>query len=153
MITTRDSTAVPPLAEMFHRLLHREGQGRAAKTVEAFGWFVLLEGFALLLAPRAVASLLHIELTADQVVDYMRIMGLLAGGIGMLYIVSGRVNATGFAFASLLDRPLVPPIMAILWYLGIVPASLAIVFSVQDFAGFLWTLSAWRAEERPARPN
>jgi hypothetical protein len=38
--------------------------------------------------------------------------------------------------------------MVILWYLGIVPGSLALVFSVQDFSGFLWTLSAWRAEER-----
>ena len=142
------TTAPPPLHEMFHRLVHREGQGRAAKTVEAFGWFVLLEGVALLFAPRTVAALLHIEITADQVVHYMRIMGLLASGVGMLYVVSGRLNATGFAFASLLDRPLVPPIMAILWYLGIVPGSLALVFSVQDFAGFLWTLTAWRAEER-----
>ena len=137
----------PPISEMFRRLLQADEQGRAAKTVELFGWFVLLEGLALLFAPRAVGALLHIAPLADQAVDYMRIVGLLAGGVGMLYVVSGRVNAYGFAFASLLDRPLVPPIMAVLWYLGIVPASLALVFSVQDFAGFLWTLSAWRADE------
>ena len=150
MNTTRQLMPTPSLAEMFDRLLHPGERGRAAKSVEAFGWFVLLEGLALLFAPRMVAGLLHIEIAADQVVDYMRIMGLLAGGIGMLYVVSGRVNAVGFAFASLIDRPLVPPIMAVLWYLGIVPASLALVFSVQDFAGFLWTLSAWRADERPS---
>jgi hypothetical protein len=68
----------------------------------------------------------------------------------MLYAVSGRLNAQGFVFASLLDRPLVPPIMAILWYVGIVPGWLALVFSVQDFAGFLWTLAAWRADRREA---
>ena len=88
----------------------------------------------------------NLELVAEQSADYLRIIGLLAGGIGMLYVVSGRVNAQGFAFASLVDRPLVPPIMAILWYLGIVPAQVALVFAVQDLGGFLWTLSAWRAD-------
>jgi hypothetical protein len=83
---------------MFGRLAHPAERGRATKTVEAFGWFVLLEGLALLFAPRMVAGLLHIEIAADQVTDYMRIMGLLAGGVGMLYVVSGRVNAIGFAF-------------------------------------------------------
>ncbi len=140
----------PSLSEMFGRLLRAEGQGRAAKTVELFGWLCLSEGFALLFVPRWVASLLGIEPLADQAADYLRIVGLLAAGIGMLYVISGRVNAHGFAFASLLDRPLVPPIMAVLWYLGIVPGSLALVFAVQDFAGFLWTLAAWRADEARA---
>lgn len=137
----------PSLAEMWSRLLRADGQGRTAKTIEMFGWLCLFEGFALLFAPRWVASLLHLGPLADGAADYLRIIGLLAGGIGMLYVVSGRVSAQGFAFASLLDRPLVPPIMAVLWYLGIVPASLALVFAVQDFGGFLWTLSAWRAEQ------
>jgi uncharacterized protein YjeT (DUF2065 family) len=139
---------LPPLTKMFDRLVHATRQGRTARTVEWFGWLCLLEGMALMFAPRMVAQLLQIQLTADQAVDWFRIIGLLASGVGMLYVVSGRVNSQGFAFASLLDRPLVPPIMAILWYLGIVPASLAIVFSVQDFSGFLWTLSAWRADEQ-----
>lgn len=139
---------VPPLGEMFDRLVRAAGQGRTARTVEWFGWLCLAEGLALLFAPRMVAQLLHIQLTADQAVDWFRIVGLLASGVGMLYVVSGRLNSQGFAFASLLDRPLVPPVMAVLWYLGVVPASLAIVFSVQDFGGFLWTLSAWRKDER-----
>lgn len=137
----------PSLSEMLDRLLRAEGQGRTARTIEWFGWLCLLEGLALLFAPRWVASLLHIELVADQATHFLRIVGLLAGGVGMLYVVSGRVDAQGFAFASLLDRPLVPPIMAVLWYLGIVPASLALVFAVQDLSGFLWTLSAWRGEQ------
>jgi hypothetical protein len=63
----------------------------------------------------------------------------------MLYIVSGRLNSQEFTFASLLDRPLVPPTMVVLWYFGIVPGPLALAFSIQDFSGFLWTLHAWRA--------
>jgi hypothetical protein len=75
----------------------------------------------------------------------------LVSGVGMLYIVSGRVNATGFVFASLLDRPLVPFAMAILWYLEIVPGPLALIFSLQDFGSFLWTLTTWRVESADSR--
>jgi hypothetical protein len=51
----------------------------------------------------------------------------------------------------LLDRPLVPFAMAILWYLEVIPGPLAIIFSIQDFASFLWTLKTWRAES--PKPN
>lgn len=46
----------------------------------------------------------------------------------------------------MLDRPLVPFIMAGLWYFGFIPGVLALIFSITDFGTFLWTLSAWRAE-------
>jgi hypothetical protein len=46
----------------------------------------------------------------------------------------------------MIDRPLVPPMMLLLWSQGIVPASLALAFSTLDFATFLWTLFAWRAD-------
>jgi Na+-driven multidrug efflux pump len=142
--------STPSLAEMFSRLLRAEEQGRAAKTVEIFGWLILFEGVVMLFAPHQVASLLHLQPLMDQAANYLRLVGVLASGVGMLYAVSGRLNAQGFVFASLLDRPLVPPLMAVLWYLGIVPGSLALAFSVQDFASFLWTLAAWRAERRAA---
>ena len=131
---------------MFDRLLSAEGQSRSAKTVEVFGWLILLEGAALLLAPHWVAGLLHLPALSDQGADYLRLAGLLVGGLGMLYVVSGRLNAQGFVFASLLDRPLVPPVMLVLWWLDIVPGPLALVFAVQDFASFLWTLVAWQTE-------
>ena len=64
----------------------------------------------------------------------------------MLYVISGRLNANGFIFASMIDRPLVPPMMALLWSLGIVPGPLALAFSMLDFGTFLWTFFAWRAD-------
>ena len=85
---------------------------------------------------------------AEQAANYFRLVALLIGGLGMLYIVSGRLNAEGFVFASLLDRPLVPLVMAVLWYLEIIPGPLALLFAIQDFGSFLWTLTAWRAEHR-----
>jgi hypothetical protein len=138
----------PSLAEMFARLLHPTAQTRAAKTVEAFGWLILAEAFLLMFAPHFAAALLNLPPLVPQGANYLRLAALLVGGVGMLYIVSGRLNAEGFVFASLLDRPLVPPIMAVLWALGIVPGPLALLFAIQDFGSFLWTLAAWKAEQR-----
>jgi hypothetical protein len=134
--------------EMLVRLLRADGRGRAAKTVEAFGWLILIEGAGILIFPRAIASVLHLPPLVEQGADYFRLVGVLVGGLGVLYVVSGRLNAEGFVFASLLDRPAVPPLMAVLWYLEIVPGPLALAFAVQDFASFLWTLRTWRAERR-----
>jgi processive rubber oxygenase RoxA-like protein len=139
---------MPTLSEMFHRLLRAEGQTRAARSVEAFGWLDLLLGTVILLAPYRVESLLGLPPLTVQGANYLRLVGLLVGGLGMLYVVSGRLNAEGFVFASLLDRPLVPAVMAVLWSQGIVPGSLALAFSAADFGGFLWTLAAWRADAR-----
>jgi hypothetical protein len=142
----------PTFKEMFDRLLRVSEQSRAARTVELFGWLMLVESLILLFAPHFSAALLQLPPLVPQGANYLRLVALLVGGLGMLYIASGRLNAEGFVFASMLDRPLVPPIMGVLWLLGIVPGPLALLFSIQDFGGFLWTLSAWRAGQRtPAR--
>lgn len=132
-------------AETLAQVLRPEPRSRAAKTVEAFGWLILVEGTAMLFAPHWIAAVLHLPPLTEQAADYFRLIGVLVDGVGMLYVVSGRLDAEGFVFASMLDRPLVPPLMAVLWYLGIVPGPLALAFSIQDTAGFLWTLAAWRA--------
>jgi hypothetical protein len=133
---------------MFRRLVNAPGQSRSAKTVEVFGWLIIAEGTAVLFAPHFSASVLAIPPLADQGANYFRLVGLLVCGVGMLYIASGRLNAEGFVFASMLDRPLVPIAMAILWDLDIIPGPLALIFSIQDFGSFLWTLFAWRAEQK-----
>ncbi len=139
---------MPTLSEMFQRLLRAEGQSRAAHTVESFGWLDLTLGVIMLNAPYFTASLLGLPELSVQASNYLRLVGLLVSGLGMLYIVSGRLNAQGFVFASLLDRPLVPLIMAVLWRLGFIPGPLALAFAISDFGGFLWTLSAWRTDAR-----
>jgi hypothetical protein len=131
---------------MSKQLLSAKGQTRAAKSVELFGWLILIEGALIMAAPQFVATLLHLPELSAQAANYFRLTSVLISGVGMLYVVSGRMNAEGFVFASLLDRPLVPIVMAVLWRCGIVPGPLALIFSVQDFGSFLWTLSAWRAQ-------
>jgi hypothetical protein len=137
--------------EIFRRLIGAPGQSRAAKTVEVFGWLILLEGAAVLLFPGFAAAVLHLPEFTQQGENYFRLVGLLVSGLGMLYVASGRLNAEGFIFASLLDRPLVPFAMAILWYFDIIPWPLALIFSLQDFGSFLWTLMTSRAENSPAQ--
>ena len=132
--------------EIFRRLTAAAGQSRAAKSVEVFGWLILLEGSVVLLFPAIPAAVLHLPTLDQQAENYFRLIGLLVSGLGMLYVASGRLNAQGFIIASLLDRPLVPFAMAVLWYFDIIPWPLALIFSIQDFGSFLWTLSAWRGE-------
>jgi hypothetical protein len=138
----------PKLADMFERLLQAEGQSRAARTVECFGFVDFLLGLLVLFDPWLTVSLLRIPPLTTQGENYLRLVGLLVSGLGMLYIVSGRLNAQGFVFASLLDRPTVPGVMLILWYKDILPGPLALAFAITDFSGFLWTLHAWQADER-----
>lgn len=134
--------------EMIQGLLHPSTQSRAAKSVEVFGYIMLAESLAVLLVPELVAALLQLDPLSPQSTTYFRIGGLLIGGLGILYVISGRLNANGFIFASMIDRPLVPPTMLLLWSLGIVPGTLALAFSTLDFGTFLWTFFAWRADLR-----
>jgi hypothetical protein len=131
---------------MFRRLFTAEGQSRSARTVEIFGWLILVEGASVVLLPQLAVDLLHLPPLVGQAENYFRLVGILVSGVGMLYVVSGRLNAEGFVFASMLDRPLVPIAMAILWHLEIIPGPLAVIFSLQDFGSFLWTLVTWRSE-------
>ena len=131
---------------MLYKVIRADGQARSARTVEIFGWIMFAEAAGLLFAPHLAAGLLHLPPLSDQAANYLRLVGLLVGGLGMLYIVSGRLNAQGFVFATLLDRPLVPPIMALLWWLGIIPGPLAFLFALSDGLSSLWTFSAWRRE-------
>ena len=52
------------MSEMFHRLFSAEGESPAAKTVEYFGWLMLIESATLLFAPHFVAQVLHLPALA-----------------------------------------------------------------------------------------
>ena len=137
----------PTFTETLQRLLRPERRAPSARTVEAFGWLLLFEGAVIVLVPQWVASLLSLPDFAPTAAVYFRLVGLLVSGLGLLYTVSGRLDARGFVFASLLDRPLVPPVMFVLWWKGLCPAILAALFALQDFGSFLWTLWAWRRKD------
>src|SRR5262245_63525786 len=101
---------------MFKRLLSPPEQSRAAKTVEIYGWIIFFEGGLLLLFPDFMANLMHFGPLNPQASGFLRLVGVLVSGFGMLYFLSGRLNAEEFVFATLIDRPFVAPTMAILLY-------------------------------------
>ena len=131
---------------MFKRLLSPSEQSRAAKTVEIYGLLIFLEGGLLLLFPDSMARLMHFGPLTSQASGFLRLIGMLVSGFGMLYFLSGRLNAEGFVFATLIDRPFVAPTMAVLWFFGALPAPLALLFAIEDSVSWLWTLLTWRAE-------
>jgi len=133
---------------MFGRLWSSTGETRAARSVHYFGWIELALGLIFLFAPARIASVLHLPALSGPDAGYFRLVGMLICGLGILYVVSGRLSAQGFVLASLLDRPLVPLLMAVLWYGHILPGPLAVAFSISDFGSFLWTLLACRADAR-----
>ena len=94
---------------MFKRLLSPPEQSRAAKTVEIYGWIIFIEGGLLLLFPDFMARLMHFGPLTLQASGFLRLVGMLVSGFGMLYVLSGRLNAEGFVFATLIDRPFVAP--------------------------------------------
>ena len=58
--------------------------------------------------------------------------------VGMLYVLSARLNAEGFVFDTLIDRPFVAPTTAVLRYFGALPEPLALLFAIEDSASWLW---------------
>jgi len=106
---------------MFKRLLSPPEQSRAAKTVEIYGWIIFVEGGWLLLFPDFMARLMHFGPLNPQASGFLRLIGMLVSGFGTLYVLSGRLNAEGFVFATLIDRPFVAPTMAVLCILGRYP--------------------------------
>src|ERR1035441_10948748 len=117
---------ISTLTQMFRRLWKPGIQTRAAVSVEYFGWLDLILGCIIFVAPNMLASLLNLPALSIQDASYIRVVGVLVAALGMLYVLSGRLNSEGFVVASLLDRPLVPVIMALLWSKEILPGPVAI---------------------------
>ncbi|HET9831003.1 MAG TPA: hypothetical protein VFP91_04825, partial [Vicinamibacterales bacterium] len=74
---------MPTLREMFGRLVVADGQTRAARSVEGFGWIELALGTLILNAPHLAASLLRLPPLDPQAANYSRLVGLLVSGLGL----------------------------------------------------------------------
>jgi hypothetical protein len=134
------------LNRILQRLIKPGPLTLVSRSIEIFGYIDLVLGLLILTAPRFTAALFHLPPLSSVDSALLRVVGVLVTTLGLLYIINGRFNSLGFAVGSLLDRPLVPLIMAVLWQKHILPGSLAASFSTVDFSGFLATAFAWRAD-------
>ena len=112
----------------------------AARTVHLFGLYLCLLGPGLvlipgpLLAPFAIAAPMEI---------WVRVVGLLAGLLGIYYLVAARHELTPLIRASVWGRAAVLPLFALLVVLYAAPTAL-LVFGAVDAAAALWTGLALR---------
>ena len=125
------------------------GQTLAARSAELFGWLILAIGFVTLLFPGFTASLLKITSGGfSPGANYLQLIGLLVGGLGMLFVVGGSLDTGGFVTTSVSAQLIAPLLIALSWWIAGIPRGLAIAFIGISLAGAFSTLLATRADLR-----
>jgi hypothetical protein len=90
---------------------------------------------------------MHFGPLTPQASGFLCLIDMLISGFGLLYVVSGRLNAEGFVCH--IDRSAIRRTdhghSVVFWR---VARSACPVVCVEDSASWLWTLLTWRAERR-----
>jgi hypothetical protein len=125
------------------------GQTRAARSAEIFGWLILVIGFVTLLFPDFTASLLNVSNGGfPQGANYLRLIGLLVGGLGMLFVVGGSLDTGDFVTSSVSVQFTAALLVALLLSKWNIPRRFALAFICIGLAGAIWTLLAISADRR-----
>jgi len=111
-----------------------------AKTVFAFGCYLLPLGAILLLVPNLLLSLFRIPQTHEV---WIRVVGMLVLFFGVYYVLAARVELRPFIIWSAWERLAVFIFFCAFVLAGLAPAVL-ILFGTVDLAGAFWTWSALR---------
>ena len=61
-----------PFQQMLCKVVRAQGQAHSARTVEIFGWIMVVESAGLLFAPHFAAWLLHLPSLSEQAANYLR---------------------------------------------------------------------------------
>ena len=116
---------------------------KAAFTIRAFGYYLIVLGVALVAVPNLLLGMFLMPETSEV---WIRVVGLLVFNIGIYYVYAAKCEATAFFRASVFTRTLVLVGFAAFALAGLAKPTL-IGFGLVDFLGALWT---WRALERAA---
>jgi hypothetical protein len=112
----------------------------AAKTVRAFGYYMLGLGGVLVVAPNLVLTTVGLAPTEEV---WLRVVGMLLLFMAGYYFLAARAEWTQFFRASVWFRSLVILFFAAFVVLGLVKPVL-LAFAVVDLLAALWTASALR---------
>lgn len=108
---------------------------KSAQSVFYFGIYLLLTGATLLLTPNLLLSLFGLPPTEEV---WIRVVGMLAGLLGVYYLHAARHDMRSFFQLSVYLRSTVILFFGAFVALGFVkPALLA--FGLVDLAGAVWT--------------
>jgi hypothetical protein len=109
----------------------------APKTVQYFGYYLYIVAATLVFVP----NILQVPETNEV---WIRVLGILVGGLAMYYHRMGQAGSEEFAVTSVYVRIIFVLVSFIaLWGAGIGPWQL-IIFGVIDALAALWTLSRLR---------
>lgn len=111
---------------------------KAAFTVRAFGYYLLVLGVVLIVVPNLLLTLSFMPATSEV---WIRVVGVLVLNIGVYYLYAAKAEATAFFRASVYTRAFVLVSFAAFWLLGLAKPML-VLFGAVDAVGGLWT---WRA--------
>lgn len=116
--------------------------GSSAFTIKAFGVYILLTGWGLLLTPGLILGLFGFAPTTEI---WIRVLGALAIVLGYYYWACGAAGAAAFFRATVRGR-----IAFCVLCVGLVATAGApwplLLFGVVDLAGAAWTHLALRRE-------
>lgn len=118
---------------------------RAARSLFAFGVYVVIVGLSFLIAPEAVLGALRLP---PLPVGWARVIGLLGLVIGSYDIVGARAGSLLYIKASVYVRFGFAAGVALLVAFGQMPLA-ALPLGVVDAVGATWTAFALRPEARP----
>jgi hypothetical protein len=114
----------------------------AARSIQIFGVYLMMLGATLLLAPNLLLGVFGFAPT-DEV--WIRVVGMLAGILGVYYVRAAQAGLTAFFGWTVPVRLSVPVFFAAFVALGMAPAVL-LLFAAVDAAAALWTWSALRRD-------
>ncbi len=112
----------------------------ASKSLYYFGFYLLLTGISLIVAPNLILSLLAIPETTEV---WIHVLGTVVTAIGLYYVFMAPSNNALFLMLSVYARTSI-----LVWFIVFVliewaPAQL-ILFGLVDAAGAAWTYMALR---------
>ncbi len=114
----------------------------AARSVNLFGWYLLVLGATLLVAPNALLQAFTLPPTSEV---WIRVVGMLVAFLGIYYRVAAAAGLVAIFRASVAVRCSVVAFFAVFVGVGWAPWPL-LLFGVFDVAGAAWTWLALRAD-------
>ena len=113
---------------------------RAARSVFAFGIYLLVLGGVLVGSPNTLLALVRLPATTEP---WIHVLGVPVLGMGLLFVASARAEQTGFIRATVGARLFAFACLLALALVNIAPPLVA-AFGIADLVGALWTFAALR---------
>ena len=107
----------------------------AARSVQVFGWYIVVLGLTLLVVPNILLGLFGFEPTTEP---WIRVVGTILIPLGAIYLVAAKSEATAVFRITVWNRCWILVAFVAFWQLGIAEPQL-ILFAIVDVTGAVWT--------------